>query len=141
MAYFQYNIFVTIAGILSYLVFSVCGPCHFAHAQSASSAQCVKALNEAKEICTRQPQLSITPPASGAGIAETARAQFNDAFINEVRLAVMAKECDKAINICAFSALKQVARVEGLQTDRSTPAAPLDLLSFSSYYEVYLGKS
>jgi hypothetical protein len=143
MAYFQSNIFVTIAGISSYLAFSVCGPYHFAHAQSPSNTQCVKALSEAKEICTRQPALAITPPASGAGITETAQAQFSDAFLNEVRLAAMAKECDKAINICE-SQCPQASNPSSNFGDReSSPSGTTSICreTLSSYYETYLALS
>jgi hypothetical protein len=143
MAYFQSNIFFTIAGISSYLALSVCGPYHFAHAQSPSNTQCVKALSEAKEICTRQPALAITPPASGAGITETAQAQFSDAFLNEVRLAAMAKECDKAINICE-SQCPQASNPSSNFGDReSSPSGTTSICreTLSSYYETYLAQS
>lgn len=143
MAYFQYNIFVTIAGISSYLAFSVCGPYHFAQAQSTSNTQCVKALSEAKEICTRQPELSTTPPASGAGISETAQAQFNDAFLNEVRLAAMAKECDKAINICESQCPQASSPSGGFGDRESGPSSTTSICreTLSSYYEAYLAQS
>lgn len=143
MACFQYNLFVTIAGISSYLAFSVCGPYHFALAQSPSNTQCVKALSEAKEICTRQPELSTTPPTSGAGITETAQTQFSDAFLNEVRLAAMAKECDKTISICE-SLCPQASNPGGGFADReSSPSGTASICreTLNSYYETYLAQS
>ncbi len=143
MAYFQINIFVTIAGISSYLAFSVCGPYHFAHAQSPSNTQCVKALSEAEEVCTRIPELKTTPPTTGAGISELAQDQFNDAFINEVRLAAMAKECDKAISICE-SRCPQASNPSSNFGDReSSPSGTTSICreTLSSSYETYLALS
>ncbi|MBK8203923.1 MAG: hypothetical protein IPK68_16940 [Bdellovibrionales bacterium] len=113
------------------------------HAQSPSNTQCVKALSEAKEICTRQPALAITPPASGAGITETAQAQFSDAFLNEVRLAAMAKECDSAISICE-AMCPQASNPSSSFGDReSSPSGTTSICreTLSSYYETYLALS
>lgn len=143
MAYFHYNIFVTIAGISSYLAFSVCGAFHFAQAQSPSNTQCVKALSEAKEICTRQPELSTTPPTSGAGITETAQTQFSDAFLNEVRLAAMAKECDKTISICESQCPQASNPSSGFGDRESSPSGTASICreTLNSYYETYLAQS
>ncbi|MBK7843766.1 MAG: hypothetical protein IPJ71_08740 [Bdellovibrionales bacterium] len=121
MAYFQYNIFVTIAGFSSYLAFSVCGPYHFAQAQSASNTQCVNALNEAKETCEHSPEVQITYPSPSDGLAVMSESQISNAIINEARFAAKAKECDKAINICESQCPQASNLVEGLETATTAP--------------------
>lgn len=144
MAYFQYNIFVTIAGFSSYLAFSVCGPYHFAQAQSASNTECVNTLNEAKETCEHSPEVQITYPSPSDGLAVMSESQISNAIINEARFAAKAKECDKAINICE-SQCPQASNPGGGFGDRdngpSSGTKSICRETLSSYYEAYLAES
>jgi hypothetical protein len=143
MAYFRYNIFVTIAGISSYLAFSVFVPYYFAHAQSSSNVQCAKALSEAKEICTLQPVIAATFATPGAGIAETAQVQFSDNFQNEVKYAAAAKNCDEKIKYCESQCPQTSNPGIGFGDQNNGPSGTTSICreTLGGYYEAYLAQS
>lgn len=143
MIHFQTNIFATILEFSSYLAFSVSGAFQFAHAQSPSNAQCVKALEEAEAICARQPELAITYPTPGAGIAATAQIQFSDAVTNEIRYLAAAKNCDEKIKHCESLCLQASSSGGGFgdRDNGSSGTTSICRETLGHYYEAYLAES